>query len=172
MPKLPREVHVSRSAYAVATIAAVLALSGCWVSYAGRPDLSVDLRKSPGYIPDAMLQSIQADGLTIDQVKAFLGEPTVVGATNRKSAIGYLHCVSWSGQCQTTTIIVPGKVKPCFDEQCQVVGVWFDETGHADKTYSIDYWTPELCQVREWLNGGGGGNGPWVYPIGSCQGRW
>jgi hypothetical protein len=146
-----------RSAHAVVTIAVMPWLAGCAVLYAGpEPTLHEDLENSPHYISNETLNRVQKDGLTIDQVKALLGEPTTTADMGRKRAIGYIHCVEWSGQCRTMTMFIPSAEHPCTDRLCQVVGVWFDNTGHAFETDSLEHGISDRCLLREWLIAGGG----------------
>jgi hypothetical protein len=120
-------------------------------------DLDVELEKLPEYISDEMLKRVRADRLTVEQVKTLLGEPTASGTAEGRMAIGYQHCVSWSGQCRFWEPFHEHTF-PATDALCQVVGVWFDQAGHAIEVESHEWgtWERDHCSLSKWLSRGGG----------------
>jgi hypothetical protein len=152
---------VFRSTHAVVAIVAVQGLAGCAAWIAGPnpdTDLRSQLRESPGYISDEVLNRIRTDGLTVEQVKILLGEPAAAATADLSPAIGYMHCVSFSAQCKFWELGSATREYPCGGTLCQVTGVWFDSTGHAIEAVSSiwDESKKTNCPLAKWLKVRGG----------------
>ncbi len=133
---------------------AALALAGCGsVPISGDYDYS----KLEGYVPTDTVQQIKTDRLTPAQIKARLGEPdsSVDGDT---PAIAYLRCNAVPAEhCFAVVFLVPIPVpaESCTQNQCQLVGVWFDATGHAVQTKSETGTLRQDCHLPVWLRNHG-----------------
>lgn len=133
----------------------VLALTGC-----GSVPISGDYAfgKLEGYVPNETVQQIKADRMTAAQVTALFGEPTF-SVNGDAPAIAYLHCATVPAEhCLMVILLIPipapaGVCPP--ENQCQLVGIWFDATGHAVRTKSETGILYEGCHLPVWLRNRG-----------------
>lgn len=112
------------------------------------------LESSPEFVPKATLQQIEASRLTAEEVVALLGEPWA--RRDDPPAIAYQHCYQWTADAVPVVFMIPIPVKQSEGFQdCQRIGIWFDEDGRAFKTKSSTgtQWT---CRVEDWLARPGG----------------